>query len=735
MSQSVRSNGQWHAVSSHSEARASKSASAASASDARKRKRKTARYGVREGAASVVVEYGRQLASNTAQHLSAAAADTGQQSLALGSESRAALKPVVPDPGPGLLCALSKRPLVNESVRLSSFAFVVVRECEQFAHLGRLDDETSVRDIERLGRLIDDFMIENRLEISRRHRLALWAARLKLIDLVDSALPRAEAQRNGDNPENVIAADSSGASSPSMADAALGGRINDPMRVAAVTLSNEELARWMRDNNTCDESVVAYDEHSDTYTHSLQSCGVSALWSSMRALMDAWPKLPLSEHLIAQFEEMRRRVAFFANYRERVDTSASGLAAAGRRKNILGLSVDRWRVRDSLPNVLKEDANDRFGGKQILETKRTAKTSTTKLNSVEFTRVTENGNERFASINEDFLEETERVLHSMLVELRRCAGFDWHTEPEATECDCLACEQLCDDDRTVAAENRFDEFIAEELVGPYRDFTQNEFRQLVWQVFEQPGEREVFTTFNPYDKNTAQNFISRNRRSDAKTINRMYLERESTHVWADLSNGSQLEPPYGLLATIAANYYLQARCKGALLRPYQIDCGSCDPWPLRSERFGERRNAMRDLHTELVTTGTMRLRRDLLPRGGLRCKSRERFYEHPLVLKTIGAFCVYYDGRMHHCPGGYAQAFVVWLAVMCEDREICGELSNGASLFPLYKRLFAERKESIERIEKRIEQKKRDWDPTTNLLPADRLSYEKTQQEGADTQF
>lgn len=674
------------------------------------RPKKRSRYSVCAQDTDVVAEYGRVLVQEKRR---LGGESRSNSTGLLESESRAAQSiGVVPPSEPGLLAEISKRKLTTENIRLSSFALVVVRETEIFARQGALDSKTSKRDLERLGRLIDDFLMEHRRDIDRDHRLDLWAARLRLVNLLENVLPATA----NDSPHS----DSSGA--------AAAGRINDELYVRAAQLSNSRLAEWMHTHETCDTTILHYNEATDSHSHSMQTCGVSALWATMRALMDKWCSLPLSEYMIAQLEQMRTRVAFFSCYRERVGQAGDKGESDTRRKKILGLSVDRWRVRDSLPAAAQalENETAAFVNKYAASGKSSEADDGTKLNSVEFTRVIEVGGVRFASINKDFLEETERVISSMLIELRRCAGFDWHADPIATECDCLACEQLADDERTVEAEFAFDDFIANELVGPYRDFSQKEFRALIWDMFEQPGEREVFTTYNPYDRDSAQNFISRNRRSDSKTIVRRFMERDTTIVWAELRKDSQLEPSYALLAAIASNYHVQANCGGSLLRPYQIDCAGCDPWSFSRERFGKRRVPMRDLHTEMVTTGTMRLRRELLPRDGLRCKSRERFYEHPLIVKTIGSFCVLYDGRMHLCPGGFGQAFVVWLSVMCEDREICGEMSSGSSLFTLYKILFASRTEHITKLERRIEAKRRGWDPTTELLPTAGMEFKVT---------
>lgn len=621
-----------------------------------------------------------------------------RQNLAARSaaESAASIETLIPQSRPGLLRPLSRSKLSAEEVRISAFCFVVTRECEQFAREGALDAETTTRDLERLERLIDDFTMQHRSQVSNEIRIAVWVARLKLANLRFNVLQPAHAAATSAN-------DSSDTGS---------SRVNDPLRRLALGISNEQLAQWMYDNEACDDNVLHYDAHTDGYTHSLQSCGVTALWNSIMALKDRWPYLGLSAYVYAMFEQLRQRVAFFASYREVLDESQQR-SEARRRHNVLGLSVDRWRVVDAPPGSAR--------GNPVAEHEYDYDS---KLNSVQFMSIKHvNGGDSYASVNQDFIEETERMLNNIMIELRKCCGFEWHIDPVRKQCDCLACEQLASADSTAQAERLFDDFVADELVGPFRDFTQKDFRELVWETYEQPSERENFLTFHPYDKASAQNFILRQRHADGKHIQQHYVDEQIDAVWSVLceTDGEQPQPPYPLLAMLATNFHIQAHCNGALLRPYSIDCAGNEPFTFDAERFARVRNCMAEFHTEMTTTGTLKLRRYVLPRLGLSAAGRDRFYEHPLIVKTLGSFCVLYGERMHNCPGGFAQAFCVWLAVMCEDVKIGGELCNSASLYPLYARLFPSRAEKIRRLESQVHRTARQWDPTQRFLPDDQM--------------
>ena len=210
---------------------------------------------------------------------------------------------LVPESRPGLLRDLSVQTLRNEPVRISAFNFMVTRECEQFARNGTLDEKTRPRDLERLARSIDDFMLQHRDSLDRAHRLSLWISICKLCNLRFNVIERQRQQGNESS--------STGSS--------VQKRVRDPLRLLALDITNEQLARWMYENETHDETVVQFDAASGQYQHTLQSCGVTALWNTILALKDRWPYLPLSAYVHALVAQLRQRVAFFMSYRERLD--------------------------------------------------------------------------------------------------------------------------------------------------------------------------------------------------------------------------------------------------------------------------------------------------------------------------------------------------------------------------------------------------------------------------------
>ena len=613
----------------------------------------------------------------------------------------------VPDSKPGLLRELSRKGLCAEPLSIVSYALIVTREAESAAREGKLPDGTDMGDLQRLSRQIDDFVLEHRDATDTQKRMALWTAQCKLIDLM----------------YNVLLLLSPPGHDNSAATSSTATHVREPLRVKAGTLTNSELAQWMHDNDTCDPSVLHYTDADRAWHHTLLDCGVEALWSSIRSLMQRWPQLQFDEHVFAQFDVLRQRTAFFLSYRELID-DWQRVKNKQRRREVLGLSLDRWKVRAAVP-ISDDAANDQDIDFRGFSNDGIGRETPAKLNSVEFTRVvTDVDGNSFACINEDFIEETERVLNSMLLQLRRYCGFEWHVQLSDTEQDCLACEWLVENPYTASAERRLQQLVEEQLTGPFRDFAAKDFRENLFELFEQPGERELFGTYNPYDKNTAQNFISRMRRADSRTYNRRYMDPQLVDVWHDLCTGDETtNPVYGLIGSIATSYYMQVNLNGAQLGPYCVDTAAGEPFTLKRERFRETRNCKQDLYTDLVTTGTLRMRHKMMPRLGLNVPNRDRFYEHPLIVKVMGSFCVLQNERMHLCTGGFGQAFCAWLAIMCNDNELCGELHTGASLFDLYALLFAENADKIRKQQQRVQSMCKRWNPLTRMMNADKLQY------------
>lgn len=675
--------------------------------------------------ADIVTNLNRRLAKKT--HLRDLAELDSVESLVVASR-------------PGLLREMSAKIIGPEPLEQSIFSFTVIRECEQLLEAysgpggGGGDGVTTERDIERVERRADDFMLRNRETTEHRHRMRLWVARCKLASL------RAAMR------ENCTAGGAESSASASTSE--------DAIRAAAKMINDVMLARWMSESGVGDSSVVRRDERTGEWQHALSRCGLSALWATIRSLRDRWPHLRVSPFLYVIVERLRDRVAFFMNYREPVNAQTE-TAQKLRSVKILGLARSSWHVSD--PEWVR---GSKFSGPAAAAAAAAARRDNSLLNSPEMTRtVTTADGVRYACVNDDFIEETERVLNSMLIELRRCAGFEWHEHAERTENDCFACAELASRAGAVSelgsATLELERLVSAEVSGNFRDYVQLEFRAHIWDAYLQPGERELFVTYRPLDNDTAQSVISRGRPADGKNISRRCCERSVVQVWSEFAPPGTLaptpatstagaagaeesnpvlfdyrqrtEPACSLITRLTLGFYLDSLSNGSQFSVYTIDCQSSnDPFAYGDERFGRHRMLYTEFHTPMVTTGTLCWRYKHMRRTGLRAPEAEMYYEHPLIMRTMANFCVLYNGRMHLCAS-YAEAFIVWLATMCEDPKIGGETSRDFSLLPFYERLFPSRREHIAALRRETETRKRAWDPLSSVFPRDVLTEQPAQ--------
>lgn len=617
--------------------------------------------------------------------------------------------PITKHSGPGLLKEMSAKNIEEEPLSQSIFAHQVVRECEKlmekYESHGVGDGITTERDIERLERRADDFVLRSRSTMDIEHKKALWAARCKLA-LLRTTMHKHDVEEGSDTASTNI----------------------DSMRSASKLISEEMLARWMHENQIGDPSVVRF--HAGKWQHAIDACGLSALWSTIRSVRDRWPHLNLSPYLYVIVDKLRSRVAFFMNYIEVVNHQIER-EREFKRVKILGLSRSNWHAAD--PSWVR-------GSKYTGAPERAVNQSL--LNSPELTRTETIDGRDYICINDDFIEETERVINSMLVEIRKCAGFEWHDNPGETECDCLACAELVGTEASNAEMERamlnLQKLVSDEMEGRFRDYLQMEFRKHVWDNYVQVGERELFAQLRPLDSQSSQSVISRGRPADGKGISRRLCERTVKEVWSDFTKESadgiddqarvgkvlidytsRRDPAYSLMTRLALGFHIDSISKGARLVIYLIDChASNDPFTFSDERFNKHRNVFDEFHTVMETTGTLAWRYNYQRRVGLRAPNEEIYYEHPLIMRTMSTFCVLYSGRMHLCQN-FAEAFLVWLAVMCEDARICGEVYTDVALFDLYERVFPGRSKRIASIKNRIEVCKNKWDPTSRLFPTD----------------
>jgi len=651
------------------------------------------------------------------------------------------VSPVVPISRPGLLKEMSAKMLHGENLRLSMFAFLVIRETEslldQYSRTSTGDGVTTVRDIERLERRADDFALKQRATTDVRHRARLWVARCKLVTLRKA----------------MESASQSGEASTTSVHV-------DAVRGATRHISDEMLARWLFDNDIGSAAVVRFNAHAQTYEHSIDKCGLAELWALIKSLRARWPYLPLSPFLYVALDKLRERVAFFMSYREPVNQRHDAERGLKTVK-ILGLARSNWRVAD--PEWVRGGLYDAEQASAKPVSRDSSLINSPEMMTTIDTRQSGTGAQTYACISNTFIEETERVLNSMLIEIRKCAGFEWHEHFDETEADCHACAQLSSSQRVVDemrdARVALEKLISSELTGNYRQFIQTNLREEVWDSYVQPGEREMFHTFRPLDNDTSQGVILRSRREDGKNITRRFCEREIAHVWRDFTEtgaprerddvlidySERGEPAYSLLTRLTMGYYLDAKSAGAKFYTYCIDCHDKEerdaletgisihqPFLYNDERFDKHRTVF-EFHTALQTTGTLRWRYKHQPTIGMRAPAAEIYHEHPLILKTMASFCVLYNGRMHLC-NNFADAFLVWLATMCEDATIGGELHTEFSLLDLYEQVFVARRAHIATLRRTVENQKRRWNPMERLYPHETLSA-RTTYDGSKLQF
>ena len=629
------------------------------------------------------------------------------------------VEPIVKEYAVGQLKELSAKVVKEEPLSQSLFSFVVVRACEEliktYKETGVGDGVTNQRDIVRLERRADDFVLASRSKSDCPHRMRLWAARCRLVSLL-------ETMQKYEGVDEISVTDN-----------------YDSMHLASLHVTDRMLANWMSDNEIGDTSVVRQNPRSNEWEHAIGSCGLATLWATIRSLRDRWPFLALSPCLYVIVAKLRSRVAFFMTYRELVNEQTEK-ERAQKTVKIIGLSRSSWKAVD--PNWV---VGSKYTADRANETE--ANSSLTLLNNQELTKTfgeKKPGAQKFICINDDFIEETERVLNSMLVDIRKCAGFKWHEDCAAKKTTCMACALL---DKTRPdmenAKANLETIVTAELKGNFRDNIQGEFRSHVWNYCVQPGEKELFSEYRPLDNQKAQSVISRGRPDDGKNINRRFYSRAIGLVWSDFTKKSggdndddnnanddqilidytlKTDPTYAVLVRLTLGFHLDSQSSGGRFVLYTIDCHeSNQPFLFSKERFGAERLCLAEFYTNFITTGTLKWRYNIQRRIGLRGSKEEQFYQHPLILKTMASFCVLYKERMHLCED-FAEAFIIWVSIMCEDERIGSETSTEYSLFKLYETLFPERSGHIKNLKAAVDAKKDKWEPYAKVFPKDVLT-------------
>ena len=492
----------------------------------------------------------------------------------------------------------------------------------------------------------------------------------------------------------------------------------DPQRRSAAKLTNGELARWAADHGLFERSLLSIDDNENVVGHSLQSCGLMALWTTIKQTIGLWPRLPCTPHVFRLVDELRTRTHFFLTYRESTSAdSATGSAlrsiAQRSERQVMGLSLELWRR----PN----------------HNNRQQRTLLNMPALVQFTA-------QFAHVNMRFVIETERVFASFDRALRQLCGFRWHRRTHANCKGCAAVASASADGAALL--RRFEQVCASETVGVFKDALSGAFRARVYNMYVSPSVAERFRHYNPADTATARSIISREAPTTYRTITERYVDPQVDEAWSKHLQGRPHEPAYSLFAAIAAGYFMKQRASGLKLEHYVVDVDHVlDPHLYCDERRGfVRRNGVdAGLHIEHHTTSTLRFRNRQAPAVGIEAPLASQMYEHPLIVRSMNSTFLYYKGTMHRCDAGFHQAFAAWLECMCIDEHIGGQSGSGSMLHDAWRAIASpSRRAAINEAEQRTRDRLRRWDPIRQVFNCDEEIQRVAQSEagpGAPTQF
>jgi hypothetical protein len=614
------------------------------------------------------------------------------------NESRRTGRPLnkdifIPPTTDTLLHELSLKELSTERMKMIMQMSAVERECEFIANGEIAPRMNNIGDLRRLLRVYDDFAMRNigaGEKIDDRHRLALFITRMKVVN----SLAVLTNHFNGNIEEDLW--------------------LRDHYWRESLTINNIQLARWMYANRAChplmlvveDRFPKSHPEH--VVGHLIQYCTIECFWQSMLAFAASWPRLPMSGYIVKLFDEMRTRAAFFMSYRELAvsveEPGESGFSLKKKvenaRSKILGLNLNLFGLMDM--NNPEKDA-ERADQRQ----------QSTLLDNVDLVRFSDN----YVHANLDFAEECDRLLHSMHLDLRRAAGFRHSDSIPYEQCrECIACSNSakCSPANIVL----FEALVEEQVAGTFRTQISQEFRELVFQFYEQPNELTAFREYHGFEVITAQNCIQQQRPRDYKLLTDRFLAAHCDVVWQSLK-GDFKEPAYVLLCFIAMNFYMQQTLRGARISTYFADvcksAGGVAPYEHIDERAQRHRNVRSELHVEMKTTGTFRFRNKLINQQGMLSDREEIEYQHPLIVRSLNSVGVVFNNHLHKCES-FAHAFLMWIYIMCTDPYIEGQLATGAFLHQLYARLFPERTMACRALAERADRRLRKYNPLAKFI-------------------
>jgi hypothetical protein len=646
-------------------------------------------------------------------------------------EGRADADGIMPKSRPELLHELSMRDVPDIPLERSIYLRAIVRECELIASSGGLlRAKSNVQDLRRLLRLLDDYALTKRPEkrdspvMSMMHVYALFIARMKILNVLENCLSK----------QTLMEADED-------------LYVENHYYREAEQITPRQLALWLLDKNACHIDMLVVDRTTAQPSHRIQSCSLECFWQSLLSLMAAWPYQVMCGFLVRVFNEMRRRCAFFLSYREFSSEHAKAEFDRQERK-VMGLNASLFALTtfDSSPDAAAA-AESGGSAMRIIGVSDGALLDNFTLATI--------GEDGFVNVNTEFVDQCEMIFHYMQLSLRQGAGFkrspldttallDATNTPYVPEKrpplnalpppapECLMCRRETRAAITADHVKRLESLIAGEVSGTFRVSITEEFREVLMVEYLQPSEMAEFGAMHEREVQKPGNCISRQRQADYRKLSDKLLLPAVADVWKTL-RGQYDEPAYTCLAAIAMNFHFQQHFKGGEFVHYLVRADSLTPFAHLDERLAARRNLLAELHTQTVTTGTVRYRNLLLQQQGSNAEMAERQYQHPLMLKTVNGIDVIYREHTHRVRG-FAHGFLHWLELMCNDRCIRGQLAlgGGASLYPLYRLLFPERARVIDSLEQKLTLKLRRYNPVQRLVGDTDLDDDEVENENGE---
>jgi hypothetical protein len=591
---------------------------------------------------------------------------------------------------------LARDPVVSVNpMRQVSTIFSIVQQCEQLvqhSHFYSASAADIIEDCTSLLAHFDNFAMEHRPAVARTegdkdaeddgiedgdedmvdftmdraHQIALFVVRMKLLYVL-----------------SVF--------QPGSTNASERYRDTEVLHEQSALIDDASLVAWLADTRASHPAMIEGGQFR------VRTCTLECLWRSLLAFMHAWPRLQMCATAVRYFNELRERVAFFLSYREEtseyvaVDDEDADLTLEQLREKkndkILGLAADMFVVL----GFNEEKPTDAL------------------IDSVEMSTITRDANNvAYSHVNKDFVDETERILHAIQVQLRRQLGFE--LAPCTDSCIiCSACTVTASDEAALT------EFVGSYLCKEYQSILQDELRKSVFDLYIEPGELEHFIEYHPSETHDCVACIAKMRAADYKVLCRRYLETELNHVWvADGLSKQPLEPAHALISAIVCNFALRQMCKGAQFDPCFMSLADFSEFDYRCKR--QKRFLEYEAYTddEARTFGSLRYRFSLMHMQGVGKDRAEMLYQHPLVVRTIASYAVLYNRRLHRC-GSFSRAFLLWLVVMCLDEKIGGLMTNGARLFPLAKKLLPRLSDELDKAEARTTASLQKWAPLARM--------------------